>query len=62
MWSPAMIAIDVGAEGAEPRLHPRECLVHAQHQVAVLGRRPDQELGRVRAGEGADQHGVSRFA
>src|SRR3989475_2628724 len=39
-------------------LDPRERGVHAQHELAVLGLGSGQELGRVRAREGADQHGA----
>ena len=53
---------DVGGQGLDALLDPREGRVHAQDQVAVLGRGPDQELGRMRAGEGADQHQPSSAA
>ena len=53
---------DVGGQGLDALLDPREGGVHAQDQVAVLGGGPDQELGRMRAGEGADQHQPSSAA
>src|SRR3989442_1360708 len=48
----------VRPERLEPPLDPRERGVHAQHELAVLGLGSGQELGRVRAREGADQHGA----
>ena len=41
---------------AQSGLHPREGGVDAQHELAVLGLGPRQQLGRVGQGEGANQH------
>src|SRR5207245_10198433 len=48
----------VRPERLGPPLDPRERGVHAQHELAVLGLGSGQELGRVRARGGADQHGA----
>ena len=49
----------VGPERLEPALHPGEGAVDAQDEIAVLGRRARQELGRMGARERADEHRVS---
>ena len=47
---------NVGLQLTQPGLHAPEGGVNSQHEVAVLGLGPRQQLRRVGQGEGADQH------
>src|SRR2546427_214036 len=46
----------VQPECLEPSLDPRERGVDAQHEIAILGLGPREELGRVGTRERPDQH------